>query len=359
MDAGFKVLPFERPTALTLLEVPDENCYVESGMTTSSFLKYLRSLDVRLRVDGEQLHCDAPTGRLTPDLKGEIALRKPEILTFLRAGKTPNCVVPIQPAGLHPPLFAVPGHNGDVYCYVRLARHLGSEQPFYALEPPGLEGEQTPFQYVEELAAHFVQAVRQQQPEGPYFLAGYCAGGTIAFEMAQQLVAGGHSVELLALLEAPAPTSFYLPHRLRSLVAAKMKWLRYHVQTVSQLESGRLRYLMEGVGQLYSRLSEADAQEPDPEERVGMANLAAVGAYVPGIYPGQLTLIPASQEARTGNTGRQMDWAQFSSRDPEVLCGPPRCAYDTMLSEPHVIEIARHLSGCLEEAWTRGQVAGF
>jgi aspartate racemase len=43
--------------------------------------------------------------------------------------------------------------------------------------------------------------MRILQPEGPYFLAGVSFGGSVAFEMAQQLVAPSQKVALLALLD--------------------------------------------------------------------------------------------------------------------------------------------------------------
>ena len=43
-------------------------------------------------------------------------------------------------------------------------------------------------------------------PTGPYVLAGYCYGGMVAYEMAQQLRARGADVRLLVMLNAPSPT---------------------------------------------------------------------------------------------------------------------------------------------------------
>lgn len=47
------------------------------------FLDHLRCLGVNLRADGENLRCTAPGGVLNPDLRAELAKRKPEILSFL------------------------------------------------------------------------------------------------------------------------------------------------------------------------------------------------------------------------------------------------------------------------------------
>jgi thioesterase domain-containing protein len=51
------------------------------------------------------------------------------------------------------------------------------------------------------MAQRFVADMRELRPHGPYLLMGYCSGGTIAFEVAQQLVAAGEEVAFLAGIE--------------------------------------------------------------------------------------------------------------------------------------------------------------
>jgi thioesterase domain-containing protein len=46
------------------------------------------------------------------------------------------------------------------------------------------------------------------QPRGPYRLAGFCVGGIVAFEMAQQLIASGEEPPMLALVETGIPVPF-------------------------------------------------------------------------------------------------------------------------------------------------------
>ena len=49
-------------------------------------------------------------------------------------------LVAIQPGGSKPPFFCVHAHDGGVLFWRDLARHLGSDQPFYALQAQGLDG---------------------------------------------------------------------------------------------------------------------------------------------------------------------------------------------------------------------------
>ncbi|MFH8425586.1 amino acid adenylation domain-containing protein [Streptomyces sp. NPDC018038] len=114
-----------------------------------------------------------------------------------------RALVPVRTTGRRTPLVFVHPVGGDVLCYAELAELLGHDQPFYALQLPDRE-----LSSVEEMAAHYVTAVREVLPEGPYRLGGWSMGGVIALEMAAQLTAAGAEVELLAvvdLMERPGP----------------------------------------------------------------------------------------------------------------------------------------------------------
>jgi pimeloyl-ACP methyl ester carboxylesterase len=113
-------------------------------------------------------------------------------------------LVPLQPAGSKPPLFCVHPIFGVVLPYYELAFHLGKDQPFYGLQPFGIDGLHPPLTSIEEMAACYIKALRQVQPQGPYRLGGWSFGGLVAFEMAQQLHQAGQ-VSFLAILDAIAP----------------------------------------------------------------------------------------------------------------------------------------------------------
>ena len=115
-------------------------------------------------------------------------------------------LVPLQPKGTNPPFFCIHGGTGRAI-FFNLARHLGSQQPFYAVQSPGLDGKTPPILKLEDMATHYIQQIRTIQPNGPYLLGGFCIGGTVALEMAQQLVAQGEQVALVALLDAHPPWS--------------------------------------------------------------------------------------------------------------------------------------------------------
>src|SRR5439155_5375056 len=156
------------------------------------------------------------------------------LATLIRGGAqlaSRHSLVPIQPTGSRPPVFAMPGVSGDVLGYNTLARLLGPDQPFYGLQSRGLDGLEDPLTRIEDIAAEFLREIRAVQPEGPYYLVGLCMGGVVAYEMAQQLHAAGQQVGLLGLLETwpPGPASVR-QLRLRGRVPAVLGFVANHLR---------------------------------------------------------------------------------------------------------------------------------
>jgi amino acid adenylation domain-containing protein len=114
-------------------------------------------------------------------------------------------LVEIQPEGSQPPIFCVHGGGGTILLLASLAPRFGADQPVYGLQARGLYGKVAPLRTIEEMAAHYLSEMRQVHPGGPWRVSGYCFGAIVAFEIAQQLVAQGETVELLAMFNGPSP----------------------------------------------------------------------------------------------------------------------------------------------------------
>lgn len=119
-------------------------------------------------------------------------------------------IVPIKINGSEPPLFMIPGGDGGhlgLSIYSQICPYLSSERPFYGFKARGIdEKDSEPLAgSVEVIAREYIEELMQLQPNGPYFLAGGCIGGIIAYEMAIQLREMGESVGKLILLDTIYP----------------------------------------------------------------------------------------------------------------------------------------------------------
>jgi len=114
-------------------------------------------------------------------------------------------IVPIQALGEKTPIFLAHPAGGNVFGYRDLANRLGLDQPLYGLSAFELDEVSTHRLRIEDLASHYVRALREFQREGPYHIGGWSFGGFVAFEMARQLSAAGDQVGMLVMLDTPAP----------------------------------------------------------------------------------------------------------------------------------------------------------
>ena len=147
----------------------------------------------------------------SPTIKALAEVLDPGSATCLISGETISAIaspvqqwgslVAIQPEGTRPPLFLVHAVGGNVLNYRTLLRHLEPDQPVYGLQARGLDGVQSPYSSIEEMASHYLAEIHSVQSSGPYFLGGGSFGGTVAFEIAQQLMKHGEKVSFLALLD--------------------------------------------------------------------------------------------------------------------------------------------------------------
>jgi thioesterase domain-containing protein/malonyl CoA-acyl carrier protein transacylase/acyl carrier protein len=120
-------------------------------------------------------------------------------------------LVPLSPSGTHPPVYCVAGIGGHAMELKLLGQYLGDDIPFYGLETRGVAGHK-PHESIVDMAYEHINAIKQIQPAGPYYLCGYSIGGVIAFEMAKQLKLQNEKVAWLAFIDSESPT---LPMRTR------------------------------------------------------------------------------------------------------------------------------------------------
>jgi amino acid adenylation domain-containing protein len=121
-------------------------------------------------------------------------------------------LVPIKPKGSKMPLYIVHGAGLNVLLFNALAMNMDEDQPVYGLQAKGLNGIDEPLDVMEDIAANYISEIIAQNPTGPYALAGYSLGGTIAYEMAHQLMAMGKEVKVLAVFDTYAKqTDIYDP----------------------------------------------------------------------------------------------------------------------------------------------------
>ncbi len=211
-------------------------------------------------------------------------------------GVPTSALLPIQPDGGRPPFFFV--HIDDeIIGPAALRRTLDPDQPLYGLRAMGMDGGNLP-PSIDGLADAFLAEIRTIQPDGPYFIGGYCSGGRVAIEMARRLQAAGQGVGFLGLVDPRIDRR----HPWRWYIGRPAYYRR---RFALHLRRGRLRHATTGLArQLVRRVTKPHGDRPLDRDGYldALAETRRAQVLVP--YPGDLVV--------------------FSSRDYDV----PRAFWD-------------------------------
>jgi acyl transferase domain-containing protein/thioesterase domain-containing protein/acyl carrier protein len=257
-----------------------------------------------------------------------------------------SSLVPIQPIGTGPAFYCAAGMGGNPLNLRALALEMGIDQPFYALQPQGLDGMSRLHRTIPEMASHYIEEMRRKQPNGPYYLSGYSGGGVVAFEMVKQLVATGERVGCLVFLDSVAP-GIVMP------------------TTLDKLDNYFTGLRKEGVGHAFNVAKEAAYRRLEVVARLSrkplrrlfpyhyrLENIAdtwteAFAAYQPTPYAGEAMLFRASSGLVAGvDIGHFNGWEGLILGNIEVNVAPGD--HFSMCDQPHVRVLGRRLRSYLQ-----------
>ncbi|UGT60610.1 amino acid adenylation domain-containing protein [Nocardia asteroides] len=346
-----------------LREIGPDDDFFAAGGTSIGAMRVVLGLSRRW---GAEVPLDAFVG--APTAAGLAAL--------LRSGsvrRTFDPLVPITvPSTERPgraPVFLVHPIGGNVLCYLALARHLDPDRPVYALQAAGADPGSTPEKTVPAMAAAYLEAVRRVRPQGPYHLAGWSFGGTVALEMARLLpadeVAGVTLLDTMALRK--------LEHREQIAEEQLIRWFFLELIWYARGEQAvRTEFEpdVHGAEALFDvMLAEAIDSGILPAESspqairrlydVFHANYVALLEYELTPLDRDIALLRAEGELPPGvdfahkMVGSMFDsdnngWAQYAGGAFEVFPVPGDHLH--MMVEPHVAEVAARLNEVLAAA---------
>jgi acetoacetyl-CoA synthetase len=220
------------------------------------------------------------------------------------ASRLPPLVL-LKPGNNEPPIFIAHGLGGSVIDFYQLVKYIDSPQPIYGMQARGIDGVDEPFDRIEDLAQFYLNAIKEIQPHGPYYLVGYSLGGLVTLEMAQRITEDGEQVALLALLES-YPYSKFLSFGQRVRLAARVA--RHRARTLSQLPfRDAVSYIMlpskrrfyfarivngNGNGTARPELPNAGVVSPTMQRARDTAYLA-LNRYQPRRYAGKIKFVRA------------------------------------------------------------------
>ncbi|MEM8934726.1 MAG: thioesterase domain-containing protein, partial [Acidobacteriota bacterium] len=243
--------------------------------------------------------------------------------------------------------------GGEVGWFYDLANGLDPRVPLIGLQAPP-----EPLDTVRAIAAHYVDAVREVQPRGPYRLGGYCIGGGVAYEMASQLRDAGETVPVLVLVDsvpqahiAEQQASPAVGRRLQRLLAKEPAEIVRSTRDAARRAGRRLvatvRSATAGDGAEERPLELDDVLDmatlPEVYHEISRRHFRAMRDYRPAPYDGDAWLLRTADE----RFGEDFGWGALVGGRLTVERVPGR--HVDVLKEPHVQVVARLLDALLAD----------
>ncbi len=274
------------------------------------------------------------------------------------AGSPGHSLVEIQKGHIAPALFFVPGGGGGdstLLVYARLARQMGSDIPFYGFLACGLDGVSHPHTSVKKMAMAYIDEIQALQPSGPYFLAGECVGGVVAFEIARQLQMAGQHVAFLVLLDTYYRSSrFYIATFFKELSSQlKNCWKKIvnpetegsrMVRILHQILCPVI-FLGDEIGLVWpNRHPDSPEARQWYKNRVELSYHRVLQRYRPGKYAGNVMFLVSNN---TDLEKMETDWRSFISGNIEIIV---TTGTHTEYIRDHSQTTGRILRDCFEQA---------
>ncbi|MDB2392314.1 AMP-binding protein [Acidimicrobiaceae bacterium] len=337
-------------------KVGSDDSFFDLGGDSLRALELLRLIEERLGVHlaTSAIHASPTALHLAHELTRSGALLSDRSVD---PGDT-TIVLPIQPHGDQPPIFALHnlGTNGSMWR--PLSEYLGADHPMYGIADPFALldpfGDNYNLEHRPEIAqtaSRYVEHIQQIAPTGPVILLGFCLGGVFGYEVAQQLTAAGRRIQnFIIVLDWHAP---HLEYQENWITLTKLSYRRRgksltaHLAGVLQrrafLKSARRRaegYAMRAALKLKLPLPERLRNRQYVEEGIHRIHSYE---YLP--YGGRVTVIRSAEDPRIPTNLGTQGWGDLV-QDLEVEYVPG--VGERMLYEPHIERVSEVVRQALE-----------
>ena len=270
-----------------------------------------------------------------------------------------DSLVSIKPSGTKMPLYIVHGAGLNVLPFDTLAKNMADDQPVYGLQARGLNGVDEPLEKIEDMAAHYIEEILEQNPNGPYALAGFSFGGLIAFDMAKQLKTMGKEVKVLAIFDSYVDRSDRFDPFYKKIISRTTFFLNQVNYAFTLLRKDPKRtviYKSESIRRrvisFYWKYRYGKDQNQQGffgySHAVDIKNMEAEDRYLLTPYNGSIDLFRAKKRLFYINDFEYLGWKPYALKGVKIHEIPGEHNY--IFDYPNVPEFAASLQKCLDNA---------
>jgi thioesterase domain-containing protein len=249
----------------------------------------------------------------------------------------------VQTQGSRPPFFFLCPTG-----YARsLVKVLDTNQPVYNINVLGFQRLNQTVPSLEMIAKRYIQEIQTVQPEGPYYVGGFCGQAKLAFELVRQLQVQGHKVAFFALVQAlPYYPRWPLHQHWHNFLEIGPRYLFLKIQRKWH------HFIIRLKRRLLSRLGNNKVTENNSPYELNSKFLNsysnALGNYVPQPYPVEITLFYQSEWCSKHSV--ELELAKSVAAGPITLYEIPAKEHDKLFVSPQVEILGEQLKRCLEKS---------
>jgi thioesterase domain-containing protein len=228
---------------------------------------------------------------------------------------------------------------------------------------------------LKEQVANYIKHIREIQPQGPYYIAGFCFFALLAFEVASQLESLGEKVAFVGLIDAHCPDYWIrrvqtpqeadtghaglwarsravLRHyweKARSLGIGKQFSLLGHF-IVSKLHNRWLSIWLETRVNVYTYFISRDMKLPKWLKDSSIVTRVGVRRHTPAVIKSNLYLFPAQDQPLEFGSDATLGWRTMTSGEVTTMWIPGD--HEDMFLDNHIQAMAETIKQAMSQAST-------
>ena len=253
----------------------------------------------------------------------------------------------IQYQGTYSPLFFL---CPTKYVF-SLTKTLGTSQPVYNLNSLGFLESHKKVSSLKMIVKQYIEEIKTIQPNGPYYLVGYCGQTNLTLETAKQLQAQGDKIAFLGLIHAiPYYPKWSLFDHWRKFKITGFSYIMKRIQsrlykTIELLKNSPLSESL--TKKIHNNTKQKLPQELEYEQFISSFR-EALNSYTPTPHVGDITLFYQSEKCL--KLALEIELAQSVAAGKIEICEVPAKYDDDLFVSPQVEILGKQLKQRLEKA---------
>ncbi|MEG3658606.1 phosphopantetheine-binding protein [Arenibacter palladensis] len=252
-------------------------------------------------------------------------------------------LVEIKSTGTKPPLYCLHAGGIHLFSYNKLAQHIESQRPIYALQASPIDTGLKFHNSVEEMAIDFLLEIKRNQPKGPYHIMAYCFSTAVGLEIAKMMKEQNETVNFMVVDTIADYYHLFALSMTKIRILRLLKVLRNNpIKTLLNLTKKRIKKHFNPKLVIYR-----GKQAENKVESLRVNYLKIYKKYQWKRYAGHISLLLSPKLGGLLNTDIINSWKKVTNTAISIYHVEGK--HDALFSEPKVQNTSAVLDTCMQQ----------